>query len=149
MNAPATGPGRWRRLARHPLFPLLVYLGLTQILRENYPFSHYPMYSRPNSGSLRMQFLADGEGKPLPVAWHTGITPSKVAKLHANRMRKLHDDRSAALEVLRFLREANAERPRRPLPARIRLMETELSVPGGRVVETHRVLAEDNPALKP
>ena len=82
MNgSPAQQPW-WRRLTQLAVFPLLVYLVLTQLIRENYPFSHYPMYSRPNSKALGIQFLADGDGKPLPVVWHTGVSPSKVAKLH-------------------------------------------------------------------
>lgn len=149
MNDTVPKPSRWRRLTRHPVFPLLVYLVLTQVIRENYPFSHYPMYSRPGPGPLDIQFLADGENHPLPVVWHTGVTASKVAKLHGNRLKKLHDQKAAADDVLLFLREANTERRGRELPAQIRLVESRLSFVDGRIVESQRVLAENSVAPKP
>ncbi len=139
----------WKRLTQCAVFPLLVYLALTQAFRENYPFSHYPMYSKPNSEALCIQFLADGDGKPLPVAWHTGVTPSKVAKLHANRMKKFHDDKAAAVDVLSFLREQNAGRRGRELPQRIELIETTLAFKDDGIVESSRMLAEDTAPAKP
>lgn len=144
MNDAARSEPRWLRITHHAVFPLLIYVLLTQVFRENYPFSHYPMYSKPNSEELHLQFLADADGKPLPVVWHTGITPSKVAKLHANRLKKYHDESKAAQDVLRYLREANDGRPRRALPARVRLMETTIEFKDGRIAESSRVLAEDN-----
>ena len=139
----------WKRLTRWAVFPLLVYLALTQAFRENYPFSHYPMYSKPNSDSLSIQFLADGDGKPLRVAWHTGVTPSKVAKLHANRMKKHRDDQAAALDVLSFLRQQNADRRGRELPQSISLVEMTLAYKEGGIVESKRVLAVDSTPQKP
>ena len=148
MTDPVPAAPLWKRLMQHAVFPLLVYVALTQVFRENYPFSHYPMYSRPNSESVQIQFLADGDNKPLPVAWHTGVTSSKVAKLHANRMKKHHDEKAAAIDVLHFLRETNAGRRGRELPERIRLVETTITLDNGRVVETQRVLVEDKAPSK-
>ena len=76
-----------------PLVTLAIYTVLSLVIKENYPFSHYPMYSKPSAADLHIQFLADGEGKPLPVAWHTGVTGSKVAKLQANRMKKHNNEK--------------------------------------------------------
>lgn len=149
MSESASQSPWWKRLIRSAVFPLLVYVALTQVFRENYPFSHYPMYSKPNSESLCMQFLADGDGKPLPVAWHTGVTPSKVAKLHANRMRNHRDETAASLDVLNFLREQNADRRGRELPQSITLVETTLAYSGGGIVESNRVLAVHSTSPKP
>ena len=124
--------------------PLLLYLLLAQVIRENYPFSHYPMYARPTSRPLSFQFLADGSGTPLPVSWHTGVTPSQVGKLHGNR-KKQHDDdaQKAAQDVLAFLRTQNAKRKGRALPPRIQLVETAIGFKDGGFTESNRVLAEN------
>lgn len=143
MSQGSSQPPFWKRLVRHAVFPLLVYLVLTQLFRDNYPFSHYPMYSKPSSADLHIQFLADGAGNPLPVAWHTGVTGSKVAKLHANRMKKLNNEKAAALDVLHFLRETNEGRRGRELPEQIQLMESTIAFTDGKLVESNRVLAED------
>jgi hypothetical protein len=141
MAAPES---RWVRLGRHAVFPLLVYLVLSQALRENYPFSHYPMYSQPSSRPLKFQYLADGSGKPLPVSWHTGVTPSQVGKLHGTRNKKHDDDAAAAaMDVLAFLRTQNAKRKGRELPARIQLIETSIGFDHGGFAESNRVLAEN------
>jgi hypothetical protein len=132
----------WARLRRHAVFPLLVYLVLTQVLRESYPFSHYPMYSRPTSRPLKFQFLADGAGAPLPVAWHTGITPSKVGKMYGDRKEKFETEREAALDVLAYLRKQNSRRKGRALPERIQLFETEIGLKAGGFSESNRLLAE-------
>jgi hypothetical protein len=139
----SSAPPFWKRVIRHPIFPLLVYLALTQLIRDNYPFSHYPMYSKPRPGPIYVEFLADESGKPLRVLWHTGITASKVAKLHANRLKKFHDENAAAADVLVFLREANTRRPGRELPPCIRLVQSRLEFENGGVVETQKTLAEN------
>ena len=69
--APSSLPplsSRWRPWVRHPTFPLIVLVLLTQIFRDEFPFSHYPMYSKPTSRPLKWQYMADGDGKP----WQPG-----------------------------------------------------------------------------
>jgi hypothetical protein len=140
----AESASRWARLRRHAVFPLLVYLVLSQALRENYPFSHYPMYSQPSSRPLHFPFLADGSGNPLPVAWHTGMTPSQVGKLHGTRKKKHDDDeKAAAADVLAVLRTQNALRKGRELPVRIQLIDTAVGFEHGGFTESNRVLAEN------
>src|SRR6187549_702916 len=92
------------------VLPLLGYLMLSQVQRENYPFSHYPMYSRPTSRPLKFQFLTDASGNPLPVGWHTGMTPSQVGKMTGERKQELPSEKAAAMSVLEFLRTQNAKR---------------------------------------
>jgi hypothetical protein len=134
---------QWRALWRHPVFPLLVYVVLAQAIRDNYPFSAYPMYSQPTSRPLSFQYLADASGNPLPVGWHTGITPSKVGKLHGDRKKKYDDDEhKAALDVLTFLRKQNEDRKGRALPATIQLVETSIGFKDGGFAESNRVLAQ-------
>lgn len=140
---------KWRRWVRHPLFPLLVLLVLTQSFRDEYPFSHYPMYSMPTARPLRFQYLADAEGKPLAHVYHTGVSPSQVGKMHGNAKKTHATEEEAALSVLRFLRTMNAKRPKRPLPERIRLMETLIGFGDGHFVETTKVLAEHEQKRRP
>lgn len=132
----------WRRFVCHPVFPFFIYLGLTQAIRDNYPFSHYPMYSKPNSESLSFQYLADGDGKPLPLKWHTGITPSQLSKRYRESKRHNPADEAAALEVLGRMREQNDLRKGRALPERIQLMEDNIRFAAdGTLVENKRSLA--------
>lgn len=133
---------RWSRLRRHAVFPLLVYLVLTQVFRDNYPFSHYPMYSKPTSKPLPFQYLADAEGKPLAVGTRTGITPSQVGKMYGEKKRKFPNPHDAAMEVLKDLRARSEKRKGRELPQRIQLIETTIGFKPGGFTETNRVLAE-------
>ncbi len=138
---PGNAASGWRTLWRHPVVPLLVLLLLTQILRDEYPFSHYPMYSNPTSRPLKWQYLADGDGKPLAHVYHTGISPSQVGKMHGTRKQRFATEEEAALDVLKYLRAMNAKRPRRPLPEKIVLIETKIGFGDGHFIETNRVLA--------
>jgi hypothetical protein len=139
----------WKRFVCHPVFPFLVYLVLTQLIRDNYPFSHYPMYSKPNSESLAFQYLADGQGNPLPVRWHTGMSPSQLAKRFRTDMRKNPSEEKAAQELLADIRERNQQRPKHALPERIQLMEDKLSFNDGKLVENKRVIAGQTETPKP
>lgn len=140
---------RWKRFVCHPVFPLIVYLPLTQLIRENYPFSHYPMYSKPNSEALSFQFLADATGKPLPLKWHTGITPSQLSKRYRDAKRKNPSEETAAVEVLGRVREQNHLRKGHELPERIRLMEDTIKFADGKLVESKRTIAEQTEAPPP
>jgi hypothetical protein len=146
MTDAAARPG-WKRFVCHPVFPFLVYLVLTQLIRDNYPFSHYPMYSKPNSESLAFQYLADGDGKPLQVRWYTGMSPAQLAKRFRTDMRKNPTEEKAAQALLADIRERNLDRPKHALPDHIQLMEDRLSFDDGKLVENKRVIVGE--ASKP
>jgi hypothetical protein len=122
--------------------PLLVYLVLAQALRENYPFSHYPMYANPTSRPLTFQFVTDGEGNPVKVGSLTGVTPSQVGKTYGERKKEHPSEQDAAMDVLKFLRKQDTYRKGPAMPDRIRLVETSIGFKGNQFVETNRVLAE-------
>ena len=134
---------------RHPVTPLLLYLVITQVVRDQYPISHYPMYSKPNAEAVEIQFLADGQGQPLPIMFHTGLSPAQLSKLVANRSKKLPTREEAGRDVLKYLREMNAQRPRRPLPAHIQLIDATLAFADGHLTESHHLLAEDTSPSQP
>jgi hypothetical protein len=131
-----------RRLVRHPIFPLMVLVTITQFTRDQFPFSHYPMYSMPTSRPLKWQYMADGEGKPLAHVYHTGISPSQVGKMFGGYKHDFATEEEAALEVLKYLRQKNTQRPKRPLPERIQLIETKVGFGDGHFIETNTVVAE-------
>lgn len=153
-------PSRWQKLLRHPVFPLLCFVLLAQIIRDNYPFSHYPMYANPSDKPLPFQFLTDAKGNPLPVVWHTGITPSRVVKKFGTRRLELYEaeeklarrekrepkpedyfKEQAGRETLEFLRKQSHGRPQRKhLPEDILLMETIISYENGHIQEVTDVV---------
>ncbi len=165
-SAPATGT--WRTLVRHPVFPLIALLLLTQIVRDDYPISHYPMYSQPVAadGNIRFHYVGDAGGKPLPTTLHAGVTPSQVGKRY-NRQRadllaaeekRTHQElvdfssgeglaieTRAGGDTLEWIRR-QSQSPNRPkerqLNQAIRLYEVEVGASGGSFVENTRVIAE-------
>ncbi len=157
---PSSGQSWFARLRRHPVFPLILFVLACQIIRDNYPFSHYPMYSRPSTKPLPFQYLADANGKPLPVVWHTGFTPSRVGKKFGTHKQELHDAELKAAKrenreprpevefkaesarlVLAFLREQSLKRKKhRQLPEDIQLRESTVWVEDGKLVRTDAVV---------
>jgi hypothetical protein len=75
---PAPGGHLWGYLIAAGFMALIAALSLT--IRENYPFSHFPMYGNPNSRPVDYYFLTDGSGEPLPVAALTGETAPRIKK---------------------------------------------------------------------
>ncbi len=157
--------GGWRAFWRHPLTPLLV-LGLAlQLVREEYPFTHYPMYSRPAAEPNGYYYITDAGGDPLPVTWHTGMTPSRVGKqfltirldfIRAEERRSgtsgrdfskaviAEFDERAGIEVLHYLREMSLQRSRNPerhLTGGLQLVEGRLRRGRQGLEETERVIA--------
>lgn len=154
-----------RPFFRHPIFPLLCLIPLTQIVRDEYPVSHYPMYSQPTSRELRFQYVAGADGRPLPVTTHTGITPSQVGKQYSRFKANLIKDEEkktgrdlddlaaiggelektikleAGTRTLKIVRERAADR-RRPLNEKIQLVEVTLGFGDGHFLESQKVVAE-------
>ena len=163
LAEPPPRVSRFRRLMRHPIFPLLLLLPLTQALRDYcYPFSHYPMYSNPTPRPLRFQYLADGDQKPLESVKLTGVIPSHIGKKFGYHKKKLieSEDKRAAREhreprteeelkpeagreVLLFLKEQSLLRSKKnQLPDHIKLMEITLTFEDDRFDEKHTVVGE-------
>ena len=166
-NAPRSSRWRqrWRAFRLHPVFPLVCLLFFTQLVRDDfYPFSHYPMYSRPSKGELSFSYVADAAGHPIPVKEETGLTFSKIGKkyrsesldriqaLEAGTGRKFSDLpensrkpilKEAALATLGFVREQSFKRHAAgDLTGTLRLMEINLRLQGGKFTETETLLAE-------
>jgi hypothetical protein len=131
-------------------FTLLCVIAIA--VEENYPFSHYPMYADPGATSVYYH-LADEAGTPLPIESLTGKSSPKLGKLlrgHADRRAKQMKLSSAAKlpadewpaicrDTLSYLRQ-QATALHQSLPAKVRLMRTEIRYDAGRVIETPSVL---------
>ena len=122
--------------------------GLATVLQENYPFSHYPMYGDPDSVSVYYH-LADGNGRPLPIEKLTGKSAPKLGKIlrgHAERRAKELKLRNYSKlpqpewdpicrETLAYLRQQAGVR-KQALPAKLKIMKTEIRYKDGRVAES-------------
>ncbi len=148
-------------LRRHAIFPVLVFIVASEIIRENYPFSHFPMYARPSSGTLTYCYVTDGDRNPVPLMWHTGITPARTSKMLGFRVQEVEEDErrrkkeddgpprtdaqiraEAGAEVLKYLRHMNSKREKRPLPEKIKLVEVTVGYGDGGFTERPEAIAE-------
>jgi hypothetical protein len=152
----------FQRLRRHAIFPILLYLPLSQALRDNhYPVSHFPMYSQPTAKPLKIHLLTDEQGQLIPVLPRAGVTPSHMSKMYggyhkaliqkdaaaaAKENRPAATEESlmpeAALSVLKVLRKQSLKRKEKQhLRGSIQLRESQIGFGDGAFVETTQVLA--------
>jgi hypothetical protein len=85
-----------RRLSRQTwvLVALAAFCVASLLIKENYPFSNYPMYSDPDSYA-HVYFLADAEEKPLPMYDLTFVTSPNLGKI----LRRRQQDRAKKLNI--------------------------------------------------
>ena len=141
----------WPRLLWHtPLTALAIFVIVCLIAKENFPFSNFPMYSRP--AAERGYFLVtDGEGQAIPVGTLTGVTASQVGKAYRKKSKELAQtvrvsgqsrsdrDRLVGAEIFQMLREQAAKRVK-DIPAKLQLHLVEIRFEDGKIKEKRRVL---------
>ncbi|MET0252681.1 MAG: hypothetical protein ABW214_01460 [Terrimicrobiaceae bacterium] len=142
----------WYRLFFHtPLTTLAIFVTLSLIAKENYPFSNFPMYASP--GAERAYFvIADGGGNPIPIGTLSGVTSSQVGKTYRNKSRKhgaemkksgkenrTERDRVVGAEIFQMLRQRAAKRGKE-LPEKLQLHLVEIRFADGHLEETKRIL---------
>jgi hypothetical protein len=141
----------WYRVFLHtPLTTLAIFVTLSLIAKENYPFSHFPMYARP--GAERSYFIiTDGGGNPIPIATLTGLTSPQVGKTYrkkATEAKKLGKeittelDRVVGSEIFHALRQ-RADKRGNHLPEKLQLHVVEIRFVDGRLRETKRLLSTE------
>jgi hypothetical protein len=140
----------WYWLPFHtPLTTLAIFVAGSLLLKENYPFSHFPMYSSPTAPRA-YYMVTDREGQPLPIATLTGVTPPKIGKMHWRKSQEHPADRKAAgdqpgpdeeigREICAMLREQAARRGRE-LPPGLQLFRVEVQYHDGSIRETQVLL---------
>ncbi len=137
-----------------PITILALYCVVSLLLEENYPFSHYPMYSNP--GADRSYYIvADSEGQPIPIVDLTGITCPKVGKMYRKKAVELgkrlklsssslppEQQQKVGEEIFAQLR-LYAKQLNKALPAKLVLQKVDVSYRDGKVSETPEVLAKE------
>jgi hypothetical protein len=134
-----------------------VFVLFSLMVRENYPFSHFSMYSRPSARPLPFHYLADGDGRPLPVMKHTRMSCASLGKKMGTEKGRLEKEDArggrpprspeeikaqAGRRVLADLRERSLnQRKKWHLPDRLQLVEVLITVQDGQAHETPRVVA--------
>ncbi len=149
-------PSRLRRFFKNPLSPLAVFIAVSLILKENYPLSHYPMYS----GIVKKThyfYVADGDDNPIPTRENFGKSASAIKKMygaHLGDIAKAKDTRpyklgwdeqvEAGSDLLDHLRERGEQRSfwKRNRPEKIRLIRVDISRDGSGIVREKRLVVE-------
>ena len=142
----------WYRLFLHtPLTTLAIFVTLSLIAKENYPFSNFPMYASP--GAEKAYFvITDGGGNPIPIGTLTGVTSSQVGKTYRTKSRKhgaemkksgkesrMERDRVVGTEIFHMLRQRASKRGK-DLPGKLQLHLVEIRFADGHLEETKRIL---------
>lgn len=163
---PPDGRHHWfRTLSHHPIFAVLVFVLFSKLIGEFYPISPFSMYSNPSTEPLIFCYVADGEGKALPILWHSGQTPARLTKKQRAERSVLEqeiekrtgrgkdelteeEDRAiraqAGREVLEYVIDLSQKRSqKRHLKPPLQLVEVAIGLDDdGLLTETPRVVAE-------
>ncbi len=134
---------------RFPLAALLALVVLCLALKENYPFSHFPMYSSFTDFTFYV-YLTDAEGDPIPTETITYIRTGKIKKIFDSELKTLSKDldkrkreltpadkEDAGLLVLRWYynNAPSASRPRLDALGALELHQVDIVVADGEIVE--------------
>ena len=81
-------------LKKLPLKVMLVVTILCLLIRENFPFSNFPMYGSFSDYSYYV-YLSDGRDQPVPVEGITGIRTSRLQKIFGGKLEEVREDLEA------------------------------------------------------
>ncbi|MGH7788284.1 MAG: hypothetical protein ACRERC_15545 [Candidatus Binatia bacterium] len=144
MSNPAAGLDgvRGHLGARRRIYGSTLLVGVLVLvnlqIRENFPFSHFPMFARPGPHPVDYYFLTDGQGAPLATRHVAGITTPAIKKILAHAVAAERRERGttatgvsdeslqrAAAAVLVKLRAdaLHMQRPLTPWPAEVQLRQ--------------------------
>jgi len=71
-----------------PVKILIILCVLNLLFRENFPFSHYPMYSKFSSDT-RYIYITDENDNPIPLKTAFGIKSDFLKKVYMNEVNKI------------------------------------------------------------
>lgn len=128
---------------------------LCLVLREQYPFSHFPMYSSFGKTTYYVH-LADGTGKPLGTLPTAGMMTATLKKMYDSELRKevarlrssrlrltLEQKRGVGERVLAALNTSLWMQQQRPEFARpLRIYEVNVAYVSGRFEKRSDLIAE-------
>lgn len=131
------------------LIPLVLTIVLCLAFKENFPFSHFPMYKSFGDHTYYV-FVADADGEPIPVQSITHVRTSRLKKIYDGQLREIQKNvdsrkrdltpeqrRPAAEETLRWL-YANTREEARPILDRsrvLRLYHADITLEDGAILQ--------------
>jgi hypothetical protein len=138
-----------------PCKPLLLLTLGCLVLREQFPFSNFPMYSSFTNKTSYV-YLADGAGKPVAAYASTGRPTSQLKKIYQREVLKearrpgrlrqeltAEEKGAAGARVLTTLRDSEwARRVDSAFPAVVRLYEVKILLRKGRFDKQSLLIAE-------
>ena len=143
-------------IGKIPFLSVILLAILLQIMRENYPFSHLPMYSGLTE-DVDYYFVTDSKGKPLPHGHYFGFSTSKTKKMFNTRLRKISKGgntdsatpaqiEEAGKETLAYLMaHINEDRRAQVEKSGLQLQRVTVARKGEHLVKTPSVVAEIPP----
>ncbi|NNE91969.1 MAG: hypothetical protein HKN23_10010 [Verrucomicrobiales bacterium] len=155
-------PPRLRSLARHPLFVMWAFVAFSLLVKENYPFSHFPMYSHV-APETHYFYLTDGEGNNLGTKTNFGMAASNLKKKYHSYLTALAEQRekeaghrikaselpasdqeTCGQKLFDYILERGEHRGKwtRNKPDIIRLRRADIQRKGSELIETNRLIAE-------
>ncbi len=125
------------------------------LVREQYPFSNFPMYSGFGRNTYYV-YLADGNGTPIPALTTMGVSTPTLKKMFADEMAKerehfklhpkkltLEQKRDPGERLLARIKSSSAALARSaPKPEVLRLYEVTISLEGERFTKQTVLIAE-------
>ncbi len=144
----------WNWLRRTPGKPLLLLTFLCLCIRDQFPFSNFPMYSSFTNKTFYV-YLADGTGQPVATPASTGLRTSQLKKIYQSELHEeeqppgraqsrltIEEKRAAGERVLATLKGSQWVRERSKLPPVVRLYEVNISFREGRFEKQSLLVAE-------
>lgn len=83
-----------------PLKILILFTALNLLLKENFPFSHYPMYSKFEN-ETRYIFITDENDNPIAIKKEFRINTEFLKKIYMNEARKVADSKGTKYWLLK------------------------------------------------
>ena len=143
----------WRFTVRRGLLPLVVITAACLVIEEQYPFSHFPMYSSFSSKTDYV-YLADGADRPLPSFLTIGLSTATLKKMFQSEVRierrrrpktpeaVAESRRAAANTLLSRFRAADAAGTIADLPEVLRLYEVEIRLADSQITKEATLVGE-------
>ena len=143
-----------RFVAGLPFAPLLLLTAACLLIEEQYPFSHFPMYSRFSAGTYYV-YLGDGAGRPLPSYTTVGVSTATLKKMYdkelgreAKRLRTrrtalmIDSKRVIAERLLAGFKRSEAAGAIGPLPTPLRIYEVQVRLVGRQLQQEPQLVGE-------
>ena len=144
-----------KKLAELPVWFCMAVIAACLLLKEFYPFSHFPMYSKNAPGPFCV-YVTDGDDKVLFTLPEFGKLSSVLKKMFNGKIQAFKSDgrvkrynemteeqfQAVGSEILRWLIAERKRMQRPPLTGKIRLVHEEFVLKKGHPVKETFQLAE-------